>query len=115
MIKFKCLYFQSDSGKSPVRDFIDSLHERTQQKFFNVIDILAEHGKRLPKPHSDYLGDGIHELRFIGMEGKVRIFYFFYDKNIIILTNGFIKKTQKAPKREIELAKNRMKLYFAKL
>jgi phage-related protein len=33
-----------------------------------------------------------------------RIFYFFYVKNTIVLTNGFVKKTQKTPKMEIELA-----------
>lgn len=49
--------------------------------------------------------DGIFELR-----GKVgsdisRVLYFFYYDGKIILTNGFVKKTQKTPKAEIERAK----------
>ena len=112
MKKFKCVYFQTDAGRCLVKKFIDSLHDRTQQKFFNVIDLLAKHGKSLPKPHADHVGNDIYELRFVGIEGKIRVFYFFYDGSKIVLTNGFVKKTQKAPKREIELAKKRMKMYF---
>lgn len=112
MKQFKCVYFETDAGRIPVKGFIDSLHERTQQKFFNVVDMLAEYGKSLPKPHADGLGDDIYELRFIGIEGKIRVFYFFYDGSKIVLTNGFIKKTQKAPRKEIDTAKKRMKAYF---
>ena len=111
MKNFKCVYFQTDAGRIPVKEFIDSLHDRTQQKYFNVIDLLEEHGKSLPSPHADHLGDGIYELRFIGIEGKIRIFYFFYDGSKIVLTNGFIKKTQKTPAQELELARRRKRIY----
>jgi len=112
MKKFQCVYFQTLSGKAPVKEFIDSLHGRTQQKFFTVAGLLEEFGKALPKPHADYLGDEIYELRFAGIEGKVRALYFFYDGGRIVLTNGFLKKRQKTPVREIELAKKRRKIYL---
>lgn len=55
--------------------------------------------------YSKHLEDGIFEVR-----GKIgndisRVLYFFYINEKIILTNGFIKKTQKTPKKEIDLAK----------
>ena len=114
MAKFKCVYFQTDSGRVPVREFIDSLNDRTQQKYFEVVGLLEEFGKSLPKPHSDSLGNEIYEIRFVGLEGKVRILYFFYYESKIVFTNGFIKKQQKAPKTEVQLAKDRRKYYIEK-
>ena len=70
-----------------------------------TLKVLQEQGNRLRKPYSKHLEDGIFEVR-----GKVgsdisRILYFFYYGGRIILTNGFIKKTQKTPRGEIEKAK----------
>jgi len=115
MEQFKCIYFQTDSGRVPVQEFIDSLHQRTQQKYFNVVKLLKIYGKKLPAPHADYLGDEIYELRFTGVEGRVRILYFFYYEDKIILTNGFFKKRQRTPKTEIETARTRRALYLAKI
>lgn len=112
MVQFKCVYFQTNSGRLPVKEFIDSLYGRTQQKYFEIIGLLEEYGKKLPKPHAGALGDDIHELRFSGTEGKIRILYFFYYENKIILTNGFIKKQQKIPRAEIELSKERRRSYI---
>ena len=112
---FKCVYFQTDSGRVPVKEFIDSLHDRTQQKYFTVAGLLEEYGKSLPNPHADYIGNDIYELRFTGIEGQIRVFYFFYFENKIVFTNGFVKKTQKAPKREMDLAQRRRNLYFERM
>ena len=102
MATYKCVYFVTDSGRMPAEEFVDSLHSRTQQKCFEVVRLLQIYGKSLPKPHSDFLGDEIYELRFTGIEGNVRILYFFFCENRIVFTNGFIKKQQKAPKIEVE-------------
>ena len=67
------------------------------------------------RQYSKYLEDGIFELR-----GKVgnnisRVMYFFYVGNRIILTNGFIKKTQKTPRKELELAKQYKKDFLERI
>jgi phage-related protein len=111
MAAYECLYFCTASGEYPVKEFIDSLDPRSQRKFFYKIEILEEYGPRLPYPHTKYIGRGIHELRFEGIEGAIRVIYFFYGENKIILTNGFIKKTNKTTRRELELAWQRMKLF----
>lgn len=76
--------------------------------------LLEEKGALLPEPHCKKINapHGIYELRFIGSEGKIRIFYFFFEKNRIIFTNGFIKKRQDLPKQEIKTAINRKKDYL---
>jgi len=62
--KVACYYYLTESGKAPVRDFIDSLDVKSQGKFFFVRALLQEFGYRLPFPHARYIGNDIFELRF---------------------------------------------------
>ena len=71
-------YYLTESSRSPVREFIDSLDFKTQRKFFFVKELLEEFGK-------------------------------------VIFTNGFIKKSGKAPRNEIETAMERRNRYLNKL
>lgn len=112
MAHYTCFYFTSESGKSPVEEFIDSLNYKTQAKFFFKKSLLEEYGQRLPYPHARYIGDDIYELRFEGKEGAIRVLYFFYYKNEIIFTNGFIKKSNKTPQKEKALAVERRRLFL---
>ncbi len=105
--KVTCYYYITASGSSPVREFIDSLDDRTQRKFFFVKALLEEFGYKLPYPHAKYLGNSIFELRFKGQEGEIRILYFFFCKDKIIFTNSFIKKSGRTPKNELSVAMNR--------
>jgi phage-related protein len=107
-------YFCTESGKSPVRDFIDSLDGSTQRKFFFVKGLLEEFGHKLPYPHAKYIGDDIFELRFTGKEGGIRVLYFFFHQDKAIFTNGFVKKTDKIPTREKSVAQERRKVFLEK-
>ena len=110
--QFTCFYYRKENGELPVRLFIDSLNFQTQRKFFFAVKLLEEFGPRLPQPHAKYTGEGIFELRFGGQEGAIRIFYFFYGQNQVILTNGFVKKSRKLPHREKGLAIERRRLFY---
>lgn len=70
-----------------------------------TIDLLKNNGPLLREPYSKSLGDGIFELRIKQRNDITRVLYFFFIGNKAILTNGFIKKTQKTPKNVIETAK----------
>ncbi len=105
-------FYTTSSGRSPVEEFLDSLNMRTLQKFLYVRSLLEEFGVKLSSPFCKYLGNDIYELRFIGKEGAVRVLYFFIKDKYIIFTNGFLKKTQKTPPKEIELAINRRKAFL---
>jgi len=107
-------YYLTESGKYPVRDFIDSLDYKTQRKFFFVKELLEEFGYRLPFPHAKYLGNDIFEIRFRGQEGHIRILYFFYHQDKVIFTNGFVKKSGKTPRGEIKTAIERRNKYLTK-
>ncbi len=107
-------YYYAESGRSSVREFIDSLDFKTQRKFFFVNELLEEFGHKLPLPHTKYLGNDIFELRFRSREGNIRVLYFFYHQDKVIFTNGFIKKSGKTPRNEIEIAIKRRHEYLSK-
>jgi phage-related protein len=107
-----CYYFHTESNRSPVKEFIDSLDPRSQRKFFFKKELLETFGHRLPEPHAKYLGDGIFELRFKGLEGAIRILYFFYHQDKAIFTNGFVKKTAKLPASEKATARERRHMFL---
>lgn len=102
---FEVETYQLENGRSPVEDFIKGLDKKMQAKALAAIDILAEYGNRLREPYSKPMGDGLFELRIKFASDITRIFYFFVVDNKIVLTNGFVKKTAKTPKGEIELAR----------
>ena len=114
MAKITCFYYYTESKKSPTKDFIDSLDFKTQRKFFFVKSLLEEFGHQLPKPHAKYIGNEIFELRFSGIEGQIRALYFFFHRDKAIFTNGFIKKSNRTPKKEKKVAIERRKLFLRK-
>lgn len=102
---FEIEFYQLPNGKKPVEEFLDSLDKKMRAKAIYGLSILEEYGNTLREPHSKSMGDVLFELR-IKFAGDIsRIFYFFVVDNKIILTNGFIKKTLKTPKAELDLAR----------
>ncbi len=97
--------FTTKSKLVPVHDFIQSLDVAMQAKAYRVILLLANSGFELREPYSKALGDGIFELRIKAANNISRILYFFVHGKKIILTNGFIKKSQKTPSSVVMLAK----------
>ena len=114
-MKFEVLFYEKENGERPVKDFLQSLDKKMQAKLLGLFDVLEEKGNELREPYSKHLEDGIFELR-----GKVgsdisRVLYFFYYEGKIIVTNGFIKKTQKTPRKQIKVAKERRKEYIERV
>lgn len=65
---------------------------------------MENNGSDLRMPYSEYLGNGIFELRAKVGSDISRELYFFFLGQKAILTNGFIKKTQKVPREQLKLA-----------
>ena len=98
--------FYEKNGKCPVVDFlIDIDNQKLKEKTLLNISLLAVQGKTAREPLVKYIKDGIYELRTIQSSNLTQIFYFFYHGNDIILTNGYIKKSQKLDEREFAKAK----------
>lgn len=104
--------FYEINGEMPVEDFILNQDNKMQAKIFHDLELLELHGNMLREPYSKHLEDGIFELRSKVSSNITRILYFFVIGQKIILTNRFVKKSQKTPKKEINLAKKRRNEYL---
>jgi len=102
---FDIEFYTLPNGSKPVEEFLDSLDTKMRAKALYALALLEEFGNTLREPFSKPIDAGIFELR-IKFAGDIsRLFYFFVVGNKIIVTNGFVKKTNKTPVREIEKAK----------
>lgn len=115
MGKYTIVLYVKENGESPIRKFIDSLDIKMKAKALRMINLLKQNGNELREPYTKSLSDGLLELRIIQSNHIVRILFFFVHGNTIVLTNGFIKKSNKTPKREIELAQNYRRDYFDRI
>jgi len=82
--------------------FIKTLEKSTIAKTLRTVDLLEKFGPRLGLPHSKKISRQLYELRIRGVQ-EVRIFYTFRQSRAFLL-HGFIKKSQKIPKKEIHIA-----------
>jgi len=100
------LFFKTSRGEKPVQEFIKSLDEKTQSKTIAMIDLLENYGNLLRMPYSKKLTEELFELR-IRSKQEVRIIYSFRNRTICVL-HAFKKQTNKTPRNEIVLAKQRL-------
>lgn len=105
MQEFEIVFYDKPDGSEPVKEFLLSVDDKMRARLLRTIGLLAQNGTALRMPYSEHLVDGIFEIRAKSGSNISRVLYFFVIGKKIVLTNGFVKKTQKTPKNEIELAK----------
>lgn len=105
MSSVKIIFYDLSNGTEPAKDFILSLDTKMRAKMVRMVKLLEENGGNLRMPYSEHLDDGIFELRACVGNDISRVLYFFFIGGCAVLTNGFIKKTQKTPEQQLELAK----------
>jgi phage-related protein len=94
-------------------EFLKHQHVKVQNKIFKIIEAI-ETLERVP---SNYLKsiqgtDGLYEARIQLGSDIWRVFCFFDNGKLVILLNGFTKKSQKTPKKEIEKAIQLKQKYY---
>ena len=88
----------------PVKTFIGGLQPGERAAVWRDLDLLSEFGTALKEPYVRHIDGTLWEIR----SGSARIFYFAYTGRRFILLSGYYKKSNKAPKREIDIAKRRL-------
>ena len=114
MESFTVLFYDKPDGTEPVREFLLSLDRKMLAKVVREIELLSVNGPELREPYSKSLGDGIFELRAKVGTDITRVLYFFVVGRKIILTNGFVKKTDRTPRAEIDLARKYRDEYLSR-
>lgn len=92
-----------------VAEEILSLPDTLAARYVVLTRRIVAVGPNLGSPHTDAFGDGLFELRLKGQEGIARVFFCALVGRRVVMLHSFVKKTQKTPQREIEVARKRMK------
>jgi phage-related protein len=101
-------FYRTAAGACPVEEFLDELNAKQAQKVLWVLKAVQEL-PQVPKQYFKKLEgtDGLWEVRAEFGGDAFRLLGFWDEGRLVILTNGFAKKTQKTPEREIALAEQR--------
>ena len=104
------VFFKTGAGNEPVRDWLKSL-PREECKTIGVDILKIQYAWPLGKPLVENLGDGVWEIRSRLVNRIARTLFVVVDEEIVLL-HGFIKKRQKTPPDELDLARKRKKQYL---
>lgn len=98
-------FYITKTGSCPMIDYLNTLDNKTKAKVMSNIQTLSLRGNQLKEPFTKSIDDGIFELRTITQNTNERSLFFFMKGKKIIMTNGFTKKVNKTPRKEIDKAK----------
>ncbi len=109
------IFYKLPNGTCPVEDFLDSLSAKQADKITWVLS-LVEDLQLVPRQYFKKLvgTEGIWEVRIEFGSDIFRLLGFFDKGSLVVLTNGFTKKTQKTSANEIALAEKRKKEYLSR-
>lgn len=103
-MKWRIVYYNEK-----LENDIFRLPDTLQAKFIRITEIMMESGPNIGMPHTRSMGNGLFELRLKGKEGIARVFYCILVDQYIYLLHNIIKKKQKTPLNDLQLARTRMK------
>lgn len=103
--KLDVLFFRTDHGNEPVREWLLSL-AKDERKIIGDDVLKVQYCWPMGKPLVGSLGNGLWEVRS-RLGGRIARVMFYVEGQTMILLHGFVKKTQKTPKHELDLALRR--------
>ena len=111
-MKWNVDFYKTKNGNCPVKKYLLSLSAKSRSKILEAMEYLETFGIDLKEPFVKHLGDKLFELRAKDHEGIYRVLYFAATGRRFIMLHGFTKKTQKTPRKEIEIALKRKKEFL---
>ena len=102
-------FYSDGNGLKPAKEWLLKLDESARSKLLRYIDLLERLGLGIREPYVKHLEGKLYEIRAKDYKGIYRIIYVAHTGRKFVLLHGFVKKTQKTPRRELEVAKERLK------
>lgn len=100
------IFYRTEAGGEPVRAWLKELSEDDRKRIGEDIKTV-EFGWPIGMPVCRSLGEGLYEVRTSLVQNRIARVVFYIDKrNRMVLLHGFIKKTQKTPQEDLELARS---------
>lgn len=102
------IYYTTSQEENPTEKFLDSLEKQDKAKIIRILRYVEIYGLITVLPHVKKLtGTPLWEIRVLG-KSNIRVLYITIQENSILLIHGFLKKKQKTPIREMEIALRRV-------
>lgn len=98
--------------KGYYQEFMSKLSDQERKKVLRAL-LLMESSDKIPTHYIKYLEEEVFELRVSFGNNELRIFFIYDGDTIVVLFNGFRKKTQKTPRQELNKAKRLKNEYYA--
>ena len=108
-MKVRVYFFETQTGKSPIKKFIDGLPLQDQSRFFEVIEEIELNGIDANTVTLKPIEGKLWEVKFRSIHSYYRVFYTLLDKELMVWIHAFSKKTQKTPIHELNVARKRLK------
>ena len=108
MKRLPAAFFRSSIGSEPVRDWLRSLSKEDRFRIGSDIKTV-EFGWPIGMPACRPLGHGLFEIRTDLDRRIARVIFYTKDRHMVLL-HGFVKKTRKTPKSDIDLARRRKRV-----
>lgn len=109
------VFYETIGGACPIKEFIDGLPAKQKIKILWMLKLVEEEGRNL---HTKYLKKlsptHLWEVRVMSANLNVRLLGFFHGNELLILNHGFLKKTQKTPQKELNVAMDRYQEYIGR-
>lgn len=109
-MKLKILYYRSSSGRKIIEDYIRNQDENIKAYILSFLVKFENDPIYRREPFSKKIDKDIYEIR-IKIRDCFRLLYGFIYKDSIIILHIFKKKTNKIPKKELRIARDRLKLF----
>ena len=103
---YEIILYDTEDGRCPVQELLDSLEPKLLAKTLRTIDLLEMNGPLLREPYSKPLENGIFELRTKQGSDITRVLYFFIVGKKAVLTNGFIKNRRRHQRQKRNWQRN---------
>jgi phage-related protein len=114
--KIEVIFFRAGAGGEPVREWLRSLSPIEDRKQIGVDIKTVEFGWPIGMPVCRPLGDGLYEVRSSLTQNRIaRVLFYIDTRGRMVLLHGFIKKTQKTPPPDLELARKNKALHESEL
>jgi phage-related protein len=108
--RVQAVFYRTEAGGEPVRAWLKSLPSREDRKRIGEDIWTVEFGWPVGMPVCRSVGGGIYEVRSDLVQNRIARVLFYFDNNSrMVLLHGFIKKTQKTPEEDLELARRNKK------
>ncbi len=105
--QYKVVYYLSSTGDKPFSKFLDTLEKRQQAKIIRLFQYIKQYGLEAISKHTRKLSDTpLWEIRIVGKD-NIRVIYFIPKAYTVLVLHGFVKKKQKTPKKELNIAMKR--------